>query len=95
MSVAVIGVGSRYSNPLPPDYKTCHRLTPTYLIGHITCYRYNWLHSCFNENRMVDEINDGEMGGSRSTQGIDRKLMLNMCWLSMKALRMRASERTR
>jgi len=27
MSVSIIGVGSRYSNPVPPDYKTCHRWT--------------------------------------------------------------------
>jgi len=27
MSVGIIGVGSWYSNPLPPNYKKCHRCT--------------------------------------------------------------------
>lgn len=48
---------------------------PNLLIRHTLRRRFNWLHTCFNKNHMIDEIKEVKIGGSRSTQGIDRELM--------------------
>jgi hypothetical protein len=43
----------------------------------------------------IDEIKEGEIDGSCSTQGVREKGIKNVWWLRMKALRIRNNGRTR